>query len=51
MSGFQAAVQWLQLHSVIFMIAVFALIVISAYWPSRRATIQSHAAIPLRDDQ
>ena len=50
MTTFQTLVHWLQLHSVIAMIAVFALIVVSAYWPSRRAAIERNGMIPLRDD-
>ncbi len=51
MQMFNDVVLWLRLHSVIFMIAVFSLIVISAYWPSKRAQMQTYGQIPLRDDE
>ena len=31
---------WLQLHSVLAMIVVFSLLVITTYWPGRRADIE-----------
>jgi cbb3-type cytochrome oxidase subunit 3 len=44
-------VHWLQLHSIIFMIVVFALIAINAYRPGRRAALEQDGMIPFRDDR
>ena len=46
-----AVVHWLQTHSIIFMVAVFSLIVVTTYWPGRRSRLERHGSIPLRDDQ
>ncbi len=51
MEIFNHAVLWLRLHSVIFMLAVFSLIVITTYWPGRRKEIERNAMIPLQDDR
>jgi cbb3-type cytochrome oxidase subunit 3 len=48
---FNIVVAWLQLHSVIGMTAVFALLVLATYWPGRRAAIERNATIPLQDDR
>jgi cbb3-type cytochrome oxidase subunit 3 len=48
---FNDAVLWLRLHSILAMFAVFALIVITTYWPGRRAEIERHGSIPLQDDR
>jgi cbb3-type cytochrome oxidase subunit 3 len=50
MDTFNTIVLWLRLHSIIFMLAVFTLIVIAAYWPGRRAEMERDGAIPFRDD-
>jgi cbb3-type cytochrome oxidase subunit 3 len=50
MELFNEIVLWLRLHSVIMMIAVFGLIVITTYWPGRRAEIERSGSIPLRED-
>jgi cbb3-type cytochrome oxidase subunit 3 len=42
---------WLVGHSVVLVLAVFALIVVTTYWPGRRPRFQRDAMIPLRDDQ
>jgi len=42
---------WLQLHSVLAMIVVFSLLVITTYWPGRRADIERDGMIPLQDDR
>jgi len=47
----QDIVCWVQLHSVIAMLAVFGLIVITTYWPGRRGGLERLGAIPLRDDE
>lgn len=41
---------WVQLHSIVMMLAVFSLVVITTYWPGRRASQERHGDIPLRDD-
>jgi cbb3-type cytochrome oxidase subunit 3 len=49
METFNHIVLWLRYHAIIFMIVVFALIAISAYWPGQRALMERHATIPLHD--
>jgi cbb3-type cytochrome oxidase subunit 3 len=44
-------VRWLQLHSILGMVAVFSLIVILTYWPGRRTSHERNGMIPLRDDR
>jgi cbb3-type cytochrome oxidase subunit 3 len=44
-------VMWLMAHSIVAVLAVFALIIITTYWPGRRSRFQRDAMIPLRDDQ
>ena len=41
---------WLQHHSVLFMFVVFALLMVSIYWPGRRQRFDDDARIPLEDD-
>ena len=51
MTGFQSAVHWLQLHSIIWMLVVFSLVAVTTYWPGRRASLERNGSIPLRDDE
>ena len=51
MELFNTVILWVRLHSVIAMIAVFALLVITTYWPSRKAEFERDSMIPLRDDR
>ncbi len=37
---------WLQQHFVVPVMLVFLLIVVTAYWPGRRASLQRDALIP-----
>lgn len=43
-------IAWLHGYSVLLMLLVFLLIYVSAYAPRRKARLQQHALIPLRDD-
>ncbi len=43
--------QWIQHHSVVLMLAVFLLLVISTFWPGRRAGFDRDSRIPLEDDR
>ncbi len=47
----QSAVAWFQTNSVLGALAIFCVIAVAAYWPSRRTVMQSHAMIPLNDDR
>ncbi len=51
MEYFNDAILWLRLHSIIAMMVVFALIVINAYRPGSRATLEQDGMIPFRDDR
>jgi cbb3-type cytochrome oxidase subunit 3 len=51
METFNHVVLWLRLHSILWMMAVFVLIVVSAYWPGRRGAMERYGMIPLRDDE
>ena len=42
--------QWLQHYSVVMMTALFVAIVVTTYWPSRKAKIEQQGRIPLEDD-
>jgi len=42
---------WGRHYGVALMMAVFVLIFITTYWPTRRATMDRHAHIPLDDDR
>ncbi len=42
--------QWLEHYSVVIMMAVFVLIVLSTYWPTRKKQIEHQGRIPLEDD-
>jgi cbb3-type cytochrome oxidase subunit 3 len=42
---------WLMSHSIVFMLGVFVLLMVTIYWPGRRARFEHDAMIPLRDDR
>jgi cbb3-type cytochrome oxidase subunit 3 len=42
---------WLQHNSILLMFTVFVLILLTTYWPGRKARIERHARIPLDDDR
>jgi cbb3-type cytochrome oxidase subunit 3 len=44
-------IQWLQHHSVVMMGGVFIMILVTTFWPGRRATFDKVARIPLDDDR
>ncbi len=50
MQAFNETVLWLRNHSVVPMMLVFTIIALATYWPGRRKTIESHGAIPFRDE-
>ena len=43
-------IQWLEHYSVVLMVVVFLGIVVSTYWPGRKAKIEQQGRIPLEDD-
>ena len=42
---------WLQQHFVVPVTLVFLLIVVTAYWPGRRASLERNARIPFDDEK
>jgi cbb3-type cytochrome oxidase subunit 3 len=44
---FMHGLMWLQLHSVIVVTVVFAVVWLTTYWPGRRESIERHGRIPL----
>jgi cbb3-type cytochrome oxidase subunit 3 len=50
MHEFLSLVTWLQNHSIIVVMTSFVALTLWAYWPSNKAKIEEHGAIPLRDD-
>ena len=44
------AILWVQHRSVVVVFVVFALLLITLYWPGRRRRFEHDANIPLRDD-
>jgi cbb3-type cytochrome oxidase subunit 3 len=50
MASFLDLVQFLQRNSIIVVMTVFVLILLWTYWPSRKATEESHGRIPLDDE-
>ncbi len=51
MIDFVTVAAWLQHYGIVFMVGVFILIAVAAYWPSRRASIEEHGKIILDDDR
>jgi cbb3-type cytochrome oxidase subunit 3 len=51
MSNLMAAILWLQHTSVLFVFIVFVLLVVTLFWPGRRARFDRDARIPLDDDR
>lgn len=50
MTAVLQAFQWASHYSVALMTAVFIMIVVATYWPSRRRTIEQQGRIPFKDD-
>ncbi len=48
---FSTVLGWLLDYSVALVGVVFLLMVVSVYWPSRKAGMQRHALIPFDDDK
>jgi cbb3-type cytochrome oxidase subunit 3 len=46
-----AVLQWLAQYSIVPVLAVFVLIVVVTYWPSRRREMERNARIPFEDDR
>ena len=46
-----ALVHWLQHYWIAPVFAVFTLILLTTYWPGRKAAIERHGRIPLDDDR
>ncbi len=44
-------IQWLQHHSILWMFAVFLLIVAITFWPGRQTRFERDGHIPLEDDR
>ena len=44
-------ITWLQQHSILFMVAVFVMIVVTTFWPGRKARFERDGRIPLQDDR
>jgi cbb3-type cytochrome oxidase subunit 3 len=46
-----AIIVWMMQHSIVLMLLVFVLILVTTYWPGRRARIERNGFIPLEDDR
>jgi cbb3-type cytochrome oxidase subunit 3 len=44
-------IMWLQHNVILLVFAVFALILLTTYWPGRRSAIEQYGRIPLDDDR
>lgn len=44
-------IQWLQQHSIAVMLPVFTMILVTTFWPGRKAGFDKIAHIPLDDDR
>ena len=44
-------IQWLQQYGIVPVVAVFVLMVLATYWPSRKKEMERNARIPFADDQ
>jgi cbb3-type cytochrome oxidase subunit 3 len=44
-------ISWLQHNWIAPVVLVFVLILITTYWPGRKAQIERHGQIPLEDDR
>ncbi len=45
-----SVILWLQHYSVVVITIVFLLLIVTTYWPSRRAEMEHDAHIPLDDE-
>ena len=43
--------QWLEHYSIVVVFAVFTLMLVTTYWPGRKATLERKGRIPLDDDR
>ncbi|MDR3538938.1 MAG: cbb3-type cytochrome c oxidase subunit 3 [Acetobacteraceae bacterium] len=46
-----SVIQWLQHHSILWMFAVFLLLVVTTFWPGRQPRFERDGHIPLEDDR
>jgi cbb3-type cytochrome oxidase subunit 3 len=44
-------ITWLQQHSILFMVAVFVMILVTTFWPGRKARFERDGRIPFQDDR
>jgi cbb3-type cytochrome oxidase subunit 3 len=51
MSSFLGVANWLQHYGLVAMVAVFVLIFVTTYWPSRKSQVERLGRIPLDDDE
>jgi len=45
------ALQWIEHYSIVVVFIVFALVLVTTYWPGRKATLESKGRILLDDDR
>lgn len=50
MMAFLHSLQWMSHYSVAVMTAVFVVIVVTTYWPSRKKDMEQQGRIPFGDD-
>ena len=50
MTWFPDLFAYMQRNSIVVVMAVFVLILLWTYWPSRKAEVESHGRIPLDDE-
>ena len=50
MSPLLTILQWIEHYAVVAMTVVFLVIVVSTYWPGRKADIEKQGLIPFKDD-
>ncbi|MFY7961621.1 MAG: CcoQ/FixQ family Cbb3-type cytochrome c oxidase assembly chaperone [Elsteraceae bacterium] len=51
MPEFFAVIRWIQAHSILVVMSTFVAMALWTFWPSHKKQLESHGAIPLRDDR
>ncbi|MCX7384879.1 MAG: cbb3-type cytochrome c oxidase subunit 3 [Alphaproteobacteria bacterium] len=51
MQDILATILSLRIYSVVMMVTVFSLLMVTVFWPGRRARFERDAQIPLEDDR
>ncbi len=46
-----AILMWLEHNSILLVFTVFVLVVLTTYWPGRKASIERNGRIPFDDDR